>query len=290
MERFYQIAGAVVRVTGQSGELDCQDLLLCRYECDPQPWDHSVEFMVADSLTPPEGELVFAAPDKRVYRVGDTQLRYEGTVVDGLEDAYIRIARCGNESRVEVARRFLARHITGKIILNAMEAEHLVVRRRGFLLHASCIRVGDRAILFTAPSGTGKSTQADLWQRLRGAEVINGDRAALMKESEGITVRGIPFAGSSGISKNVSLPLGAIVYLSQGPNNTIRRLSGVEAFRRIWEGCSVNVWNREDLDACAQTVSEVLETVPVYHLICTPDERAVICLEQQISGKRPGGC
>jgi hypothetical protein len=64
----------------------------------------------------------------------------------------------------------------------------------------------------------------------------------------------------------------------------IQTLTGVNAFRRIWEGCSLNVWNSEDLEICAQTVSDVIAAVPVFHLLCTPDETAVNALEQALSG------
>lgn len=279
MERYYQFAGVVLRVTGPDGQMDCDDLSLMHYECPAQDWDHWLDFTIVDRVSPPEGELIYVEAAKRIYACGETQIRYEGTVSTLPENAYIRIARQGNHSRVEVASRFLAGYITAKLVLNSMEAEHLIVQKRGLLLHASYIRWKDKAILFTAPSGTGKSTQADLWCRLRGAELINGDRAAVMVEDK-IIVRGIPFCGSSGVCKKADLPLAAVVYLSQASQTFIERLSGVQAFRRIWEGCSVNVWNREDMAACTQTVSDVLTAVPVFHLFCTADESAVICLEQ----------
>lgn len=133
-------------------------------------------------------------------------------------------------------------------------------------------------MLFTAPSGTGKSTQAQLWCDHRGAELINGDRIAV---GNGM-IYGIPFCGSSTVAKNVTLPLAAVVYLSQAPTNTITRLRGVAAFRKLWEGCSVNVWDEEDMDRCSRAVMDTVAAVPVLHLACTPDERAVALLEQAL--------
>lgn len=69
-------------------------------------------------------------------------------------------------------------------ICDLLGLERLLLSRQGLLLHASFIRWQDRGILFSAPSGTGKSTQADLWVRHRGAEVINGDRAALRRSAD----------------------------------------------------------------------------------------------------------
>jgi hypothetical protein len=163
-----------------------------------------------------------------------------------------------------------------------MEAEHKIVRKGGFLLHAAYIRHGEGAILFTAPSGTGKSTQAELWRSLRGAELINGDRAAVYSRENGVWVMGVPFSGSSGVAKNVSLPLKAIVYLAQSPLTSITSLSGFRAFRRLWEGCSVNVWNLDDVNTCTQNVMNAIGVVPVFYLACTPDESAVIALEKAL--------
>ena len=59
---------------------------------------------------------------------------------------------------------------------------------------ASFIRWQGRGILFSAPSGTGKSTQANLWVQHQGAEVINGDRAALRQVGGRWQAFGLPYA------------------------------------------------------------------------------------------------
>jgi hypothetical protein len=117
---------------------------------------------------------------------------------------------------------------------------------------------------------------------MKGARLLNGDRAAVMREDTGVVVRGIPFAGSSGVFENESYPLAAIVYLSQAPETQIVRLSGVQAFRRVWEGCSVNTWNSKDVTACSETVLNVVQEIPVFHLACTPDETAVEALNKEL--------
>ena len=99
----------------------------------------------------------------------------------------------------------------------------LLLPYRTLVFHAAYIGWQGRGILFTAPSGTGKSTQAELWRALRGSEVLNGDKAGVsLRESP--MAHSMPFSGTSGICRNVSLPLRAIVVLSQAPENTVRRL------------------------------------------------------------------
>lgn len=79
-----------------------------------------------------------------------------------------------------------------------------------------------------------------------------------------VTIRDIPFSGSSGVGKNEQMPLAAVVYLSQASQTTIAPLRGFRAFRRLWEGCSVNLWDREDLDACEQTRRTLEQTLRVH--------------------------
>lgn len=282
MERCYTIAGVRFRVRCPAEWMYREDGVLAAFRSEGGETEHTMEFTVVKELSPPEGELVYSQPDKRVYRTETAQIRYDGAVSDGLRGAHTRIRREGNISRVQVKDSAIRGRITPKLVLNAMEAEHRIVQGGGFLLHASYICHGGKAILFTAPSGTGKSTQAELWCRLRGARLLNGDRAAVMAEPETIMVRGVPFAGSSGVFENEAFPLAAIVYLSQASETVITPLTGVRAFRSVWEGCSVNIWNPEDVTACTETVLAAIQRVPVFHLACTPDESAVKALEQEM--------
>ncbi len=253
--------------------------MLAPFLLPPTQPDQTLDIRLAEALPQPEGVCIFNDPARRVYRTGKATVTYIGTVARSTDDAYIRVERQGNHRTVLVKRSAIPDRIHAKTILTAMEAEHIIVQNGGFMLHASCIAVDGEAILFTAPSGTGKSTQADLWAKYRGADIINGDRIAVCISENGAEARGVPFAGSSGICKSGALPLRAIVHLGQAPSTTVTRLRGVRAFRCLWEGCSVYTWDRADVAQCADTVQQVLARVPVYHMDCTPDEAAVAALE-----------
>lgn len=282
MDRFYRFAGIVVRVRAPEDQMYREDGILTPFAVMPQQPDYTVEAEMVDRLDAPEGECVYRSNAICIFDSPDGQIRYEGAVQNTLDSAYLRILRRGTWEHAQILREPGFDRMTPKSVLKILEAEHLLAQNHGVLLHASYISREGRAVLFTAPSGTGKSTQAELWHRLRGARQINGDRAAVMFRSGRAEAAGIPFSGSSGICENVTLPLTAIVYLSQAPETKLTRLTGVRAFRRIWEGCCVNIWNREDVAACTQTVMDILATVPVFHLACTPDESAVLALERAL--------
>ena len=227
----------------------------------------------------PKGSCVAAPPGVRIYEEETWTVRYSGSVQDSWEPAYMRSAHRGKDHIVQVKASQYSGRIGAHVVLGSLAAEHMIAGAGGFVFHSSYIEWNERGILFTAPSGTGKSTQAELWRRLRGARIINGDRSAVRFENGAAVADGIPFSGSSQDCINRTLPLAAVVYLSQAPETTIRKLRGYEAFFRIWEGCSVNTWDAEDMRLVSETVKKVSETVPVYHLACTPDETAVQALE-----------
>lgn len=120
-------------------------------------------------------------------------------------------------------------------ICDLIGLEALLHQNQGLLLHASFIRWQGSGILFSAPSGTGKSTQANLWVQHQGAEVINGDRAALRQVGGRWQAFGLPYAGSSGVYRNESVPISALVVLRQGKENRLRSLTRGEAFARLFQ-------------------------------------------------------
>lgn len=279
MEKYYRFAGIDLSVVLPEGMAFASEGALGPFAVDAVTQPHRFICSIVDTLIPPEGECIYNGGGFRVYRDGETQLRYVGSVQKDWRSAYMRVINRGREHRIELKKDACAGCISAKAVLTAMAVEHLTAQAGSFVFHSSFIEWKGRAILFTAPSGTGKSTQAELWRSLRDARIINGDRSAVLAEENSITAFGIPFSGSSPYCENRSLPLAAIVYLEQAPVTAIRRLRGSEAFARIWEGISVNVWDREDVSLVSDTVLQTVRQVPVYHLACTPDESAVYALE-----------
>lgn len=279
MEKFYRFAGVELAINAPTEWIYEDDRILAPFRVDTVAAPYIFSFCVVQALTPPAGELIAAMDNFVVYRENGAQTRYIGALGGDWNTAYIRVTANGKNHTVELKADRYTNGMSAKTVLNTVQAEHLIALERGFVFHSSYIQVADQAILFTAPSGTGKSTQAELWRSLRSAEVINGDRSAVRRTDKGCFTCGIPFAGSSQICINKTLPLRAIVYLEQAKETTIRRLRGAEAFRRVWEGISVNVWNQDDVSRVAETLTDVLASVPVFMLSCTPDESAILALE-----------
>lgn len=167
---------------------------------------------------------------------------------------------------------------------SSLSLAQLLITQNAFFIHSSYIAVNGKAILFSAPCGTGKSTQAALWKKHRNAEIINGDKAGILIEN-GVFACGVPFCGTSGICKNKTLSLGAIVLLSQSETNSIKRLSGAEALQGIMQNIYLDFIAPNEQLKCADLIINLLADIPVYHLGCTPDEEAVITLEKTLKSE-----
>ena len=282
MEKYYQFAGLEFAINLPNGKNFASEGVLAPFAVESVVQPHRFDCQLVDELTPPEGECIHTDGDFRVYKQGACQMRYMGAVLEHWDAAYLRVAHMGKSHQVELKKQTYGDGIRAKAVLTAMSVEHLLAQAGSFVFHSSYVEWEGGAILFTAPSGTGKSTQAELWKKLRGGRIINGDRAAVRLENGQVLADGVPFAGSSPYCENRSLPLKAIVYLAQAPVTTIHRLQGVRAFARVWEGVSINVWDKEDVAKVSATIEKLLQQVPVYYLPCTPDESAVAALEQQL--------
>lgn len=160
--------------------------------------------------------------------------------------------------------------------------ESYLLRKNKLCLHASLVDTSLGGILFSGISGIGKSTQAELWCRYRGARQINGDRPILSKESDGWIAWGSPYAGSSRCYVNESCAVCAIVLLKQSTKCTLRRLDPAEAFRGVWAGLTVRSWDPSFVDVASILTMDLVTAVPVYEYCCTPDQQAVDFLEAEL--------
>lgn len=158
--------------------------------------------------------------------------------------------------------------------------EQFLIQRNRLILHASLLNTQFGGLVFSGPSGIGKSTQAELWEEYEEAEQINGDRPILYKKENVWMGYGSPYAGSSKCYVNKGIPVRAIMLLAQGEDCRIMPLRKSEAFREIFRNCTVYSWDREFVERVITLVTELVSDIPIYRLICTPDQRAVEAVKE----------
>lgn len=152
-----------------------------------------------------------------------------------------------------------------------------IIGRGGFFLHCSCLKYREKAIIFTAPSGTGKSTHAALWMRHFGDEVtmINDDKP-LVREKDGIfTIYGTPWRGKHGRGANLSAPIGAIFFLKQAPENSAEPVDSFTALSLLMQQ-TVIPRGRESTSALLDMLGRLIEQTPMFKLGCNISDEAVI--------------
>lgn len=160
--------------------------------------------------------------------------------------------------------------------------ESILANCNRLCLHAACVETELGGILFSGRSGSGKTTQADLWHKHRGGKHINGDRPILSKDGGSWLAWGSPYAGSSGCHVNEKCRVSSVVMVQQSPVCSLQRLKPAEAFREVWSGLTVHSWDRAFVEKAFDLASDFVSSVPVFTFCCTPDLFAVEYLEQEL--------
>ena len=141
-----------------------------------------------------------------------------------------------------------------------------------FLFHGSVIAVDGNAYLFTAKSGTGKSTHTRLWRELLGdrAVMVNDDKPLLRVGEDSVTVYGTPYNGKHGLGCNISVPLKAICIIERGEQNSIEKISKHDAYDMLLQ----QVYRPSDGLALARTldlIDKACERISLYRLKANMD-------------------
>lgn len=152
------------------------------------------------------------------------------------------------------------------------------------MVHASVIASEGKGYMFLGKSGTGKSTHSSLWLKyIDGTELLNDDNPVIRLVDGKVYVYGTPWSGKTPCYKNMSMPLGAFVRLSQAPYNKISQVRGLSAFASLMPACSCMRWDSASLSHLYKTVEKVIAVVPAYQLECLPDEDAARVCHSQVT-------
>lgn len=143
------------------------------------------------------------------------------------------------------------------------------------LFHGSVISVDGEGYLFTAKSGTGKSTHTRLWREYFGqrAVMINDDKPLLGITGDGVTAYGTPWDGKHRLSTNQAVPLKGICILSRDKENRIEPIEKRSAFPMMVQQTYRSV-NPEKIKKSMELLDRMMDQVPVYRLFCNMEPEA----------------
>ncbi len=244
---------------------------------------------VVDRIEPPAGAPIQTIGKVYVYALPDgtyCHCRY-------LEDTCIQMCRY----TPDFSKTDLQVSPKGKLADRALELEYAYTAYDfasrlgclgGAVLHGSAIAYKGQGIIFSAPSGTGKSTHTALWKQLYTDDVIhvNDDKPALRRnKTGGFTVYGTPWSGKSNLHTNCAVPLRAIVFLKQAPQNSMRRLDLTEGLLGI-QSQTVQPYHAPKVgEKIVDFIVSLAQNVPIWELGCTPTMDAVQLVKDTIFGK-----
>lgn len=145
------------------------------------------------------------------------------------------------------------------------------------LFHGSAVAVDGIGYLFTAKSGTGKSTHTRLWREYFGerAVIVNDDKPLIKVSANGITVCGTPWDGKHRLSANICVPLKALCILERAEENRIVPITKRDAYPMLLQ----QVYRPTDADRMMKTlaiVDRLAVGVELYRLGCNTDISAAM--------------
>ena len=157
----------------------------------------------------------------------------------------------------------------------------------GTFLHSSAVLLDGKAYLFSANSGTGKSTHTEKWCRLFGARYLNDDKPALRLVDGVWMAYGTPWSGKNDLSSPEGAPVGGIAFLKRGEENAICPMDPKDAVPLLMLQ-SQRKLTMEQMQAQLKLADDLLRNVPIWELTCRNDDDAARVSCAAMTGRCPG--
>lgn len=144
------------------------------------------------------------------------------------------------------------------------------------IFHSVAFLWQGKAWLLSGLSGAGKTTHYALWKLLYGEELrmLNGDKPILDFSGENILICPSPWMGKERLRSMQSAPLGGIIFLHQGENNRMTRLSAADAIERLFLQFLFTRSNDAQVHKVCQMEERLLREIPIWQLENRGDELA----------------
>ena len=158
-----------------------------------------------------------------------------------------------------------------------------IMEHGALLVHSSLVDYKGDGIMFLGPSGIGKTTQAELWNKYENATILNGDMVFIRRLEDGLYGYGSPWHGSSPYFEKKKVKLKALVMLEQGKENIITKCEDFNKLNSFMGQVFLPYWANDKMTTCLDNIDALINNTPVYHMICRPDEDAVKMLKDSIA-------
>lgn len=278
MASFYKFGGLTVKTDAPFHKDGLFHLSFYETEETMQP---DITFTVhtnCQNIPQPEGVMVAEVNKRRWYK---TQKGY--AFIDKIEEfsdcilnlmvadatfSHIELFLCPSAFLdIKVDQR--PYHLTQEILRYAL------LFHDGTIIHASSLAYDNKGLMFSAPSGTGKSTHTELWTKhVPGTVIVNDDMPIVRIENNVPYLYGAPWSGKNSIHKNLRVPLKGLVFIQRDVTCSLSPVEPLDAVWELFEAIRKPVVP-ELAEKNIDIIARIVELLPAYRLRCNISEEAV---------------
>lgn len=149
----------------------------------------------------------------------------------------------------------------------------------GFVIHASTVNYKGKGYLFSAVSGTGKSTMAKIWQEY-GATIINDDRLIIRPGKSGYMAYNTPMPYYRDKNKNVKLHKAFLI--KQSPRNFINKMPVLKGALGLLGNCMQFQYDKNQVQNRLDALLDISNQCGVYECGFKPDKEIVDLILSEI--------
>ncbi len=282
---YFKIAGLLLRIDAQEHYIHKE---LFDFE-----WNRELEHEPDAFISFSKEIIPFAYPEKSILKaelltVYETSERY---IVQYNHDVAVEcytLEKNGNKTVIYMKDQPILSPEDEEIIMYSIRDSffYFMQKKGRIAIHSASIIYNGKVWLFSASSGTGKSTHVNLWEE-KGItfEMFNGDVAVCFVENGIAYAAGLPWCGTSGIYCNRIEPLGGIMFLQRYCHNEATKLNSFEGILRMGARCLTPNWNKELVNMNFQITEEIAPKIKLGVLHCTPELEAVEVARTFIDGE-----
>ena len=150
-----------------------------------------------------------------------------------------------------------------------------------FMIPSSAVMDGEKLVLFSAPPGTGKSTQAEIWSRSFNAPKIN-DSFNLVKVNDGEVVSlATPWSDLEESASDIH-PVKSIMCLKRNTFDKVEPMDKPTGVLSLLSLSATPLWTDDMTSKALKICDDIFETVDVKRFYCTPTPDSAQCAKLSI--------
>lgn len=253
------------------------------YLTNEETMDYTMSSHVVDTILPLSGKIIAQKHNRTVYEEGNNHI-----IVNQSNDGIIKekIIHSIDYKQIDIyiSKESKSNHAELEYVLTGLLFLELALKEKKLALHGAALSVNNKGIIFSAPSGVGKSTHANHWvKNLDDVTVINDDKPLLFMKDGIPYVCGSPWSGKSRINKNLTVPLKQIVFLKQGTNNQIYQLSDKQKILNLFRNI-IRPRNESLVEEAVNIIDSLLNAVDIIEYELTKEIQSLTTIHQYLLG------